>query len=294
MKLSVIIVNYNAGVFIRQCLESVEAFLGNVRHEVCVVDNASTDGSSTLVAEEFPRIRLIANKWNHGFAAALNQGLRQTHGEYVLWLNPDSRLLNEGMPGLLHYLDNNPRVGIVGPLVLDLDGGVQLSCRSFPSYRTYFFQRHAVLTRCFPNNRFSSEYLCKALDRTKISDVDWVSGACLLHRRELIEDIGSLDERFFMYCEDVDFCLRARQRGWIVRYYPGFQVLHHIGGSSRTVAVRMVVERHRSIWRYYAKHFPRNRVKDILIGAGIWGRCGWLLMRGYVAHCMVSRGMSES
>ena len=128
-------------------------------------------------------------------------------------------------------------------------------------------------------NRYSRLYLYTDWGHTNLQEVDWVSGACLLHRREVVTDIGPLDERFFMYCEDVDFCLRARRRGWAVRYHPGARVLHHIAGSSRLRPFRMVVERHRSMWRYYAKHFQRNALKDLAVGAGIWGRCAGMMAR---------------
>ncbi len=279
MDLSVIVVSYNAGRFLAPCLSSIEAFLASIVHEVCVVDNASTDGTRSLVANRFPDVQFIANDRNVGFAAAVNQGLEKTRGRYVLWLNPDSEILNGGMTELLHYLKAHPKVGIVGPQILDPDGSIQLSCRSFPSYRTALFHRYSLLTRWLPDNRYSRQYLQTGWDHKAIREVDWVSGACLLHRREILDDISGLDEWFFMYCEDVDFCLRARQAGWKVYYHPALRVLHHIAGCSRRSPSVMVVERHRSMWRYYAKHFRRNPLKDGAVGAGILGRCAWLMAR---------------
>jgi hypothetical protein len=279
MELSVIIVNYNAAQFIASCLTSIQTYIKDVEHEVCVVDNASTDGGLLLIKKMFPYVKLQENQRNLGFAAAVNQGLKKVVGKYTLWLNPDSELLNNGIVDLVQYLTINPDVGILGPLIVDPDGAAQLSCRSFPSYQTALFNRYSLLTKCFPQNKYSKKYLNIGLDRTKITEVDWVSGSCLLHRREVVDDIGLLDERFFMYCEDVDFCLRARQRGWSVRYHPGLRILHHIAGSSRQVQLRMVVERHRSMWRYYTKHFPRHILKDSLVAMGVSARCGLLLFR---------------
>ena len=279
MDLSVIIVNYNAGRFLPRCLASIEACLDGIAHEVCVVDNASTDGTRALIANSFPHVQLIANDRNLGFAAGVNRGLEKTRGRYVLWLNPDAEILDGGMAELLRYLKGEPDVGIIGPQIVDPDGGIQLSCRSFPSYRTVLFHRYSLLTRWFPDNCYSRHYLKTGWDHAGIREVDWVSGACLLHRREVLDDIGGLDERFFMYCEDVDFCLRARQAGWKVHYHPGLRVLHHIAGSSRRSPALMVLERHRSMWRYYAKHFRRNPLKDAAVGAGIWGRCAWRMAR---------------
>ena len=279
MDLSVIIVNYNSAQFIVRCLTSIEVYMKDVEHEVCVVDNASTDGSLSLVEEEFPYVKIQANHRNLGFAAAVNQGLEKSMGKYILWLNPDSELLNNGIVDLLQYLSINADVGILGPLIVDPDGHTQLSCRSFPSYETAFFNRYSLLTRWFPRNRYTKRYLLTDWDHNSIHEVDWVSGSCLLHRKEVVRDIGGLDERFFMYNEDVDFCLRAKKAGWKVYYHPSMQVSHHIGGSSRQKPVRMVIERHRSIWRYYGKHFRRNPIKDAAIGAAICGRCALELVR---------------
>jgi N-acetylglucosaminyl-diphospho-decaprenol L-rhamnosyltransferase len=279
MELSVIVVSFNSAAFIERCLASVATFLGGVNHEVCVVDNASSDGSASLVREHFPRVRVIANPQNLGFAAGVNRGLGATQGRYVLWLNPDAELLDAGAGDLIGFLEKHPTVGILGPQLVDPSGEVQLSCRAFPSYRTALFHRHSLLTRWFPENPGSREYLLSDWDHRTAREVDWVSGACLLHHRRLLDEIGPLDERFFMYCEDVDFCLRARQAGWSVRYHPGARVLHHVGGSSRAGALRMVVARHRSMWRYYVKHFRRHPLKDAAVAAAVWSRCGLLVAR---------------
>jgi GT2 family glycosyltransferase/lipopolysaccharide/colanic/teichoic acid biosynthesis glycosyltransferase len=274
MDLSVIVVSFNSAGFIERCLASVETCLRAVNHEICVVDNASSDGSARLVRERFPRVTVIENLENLGFAAGVNRGLDATRGCYVLWLNPDAELLDGGVGDLIDYFEKHPRVGIIGPQLLDPSGEVQLSCRSFPSLRTALFHRYSLLTRWFPKNPGSSEYLLSDWDHGTAREVDWVSGACLLHRRHLLDAIGPLDEGFFMYCEDVDFCLRARQAGWRVHYHPGMQVLHHIGGSSRPDAVPLVVARHRSMWRYYAKHFRRHPLKDAVVAGVVWARCG--------------------
>lgn len=277
--LSVIIVTYNSASFLPRCLASVNLHLGAIPHEVCVVDNASQDKTRELVQTQFTRVKFIPNSSNLGFSAAVNQGLENTHGRMVLWLNPDTELLDNGLVELVAYLDNNPRVGILGTQLIDPRGTRQFSCRSFPSYRTAFFHRYALFTRWFPSNRHSQDYLHSDWDGTTVREVDWVSGACLLHRRKVAEELNGLDERFFMYCEDTDFCLRAKQRGWSIHYHPAAKVLHHIGSSTRQLRQRMILERHRSMWRYYAKHFRRNPLKDILVGTALWGRCGLIMLR---------------
>lgn len=271
--LSVVVVTYNARVFLPACLSSVARHLSGIAYEVCVVDNASGDGTRALVEKEFPWVVLVANQSNVGFAAGVNRGLERTTGRYVLWLNPDTELLDDGFVEIVRYLDAHPETAVVGPQLVNPRGEIELSCRSFPSYGAAIGHRYSLLTRVFPQNRYTRQYLRTDLDHSRIEDVDWVSGACLLQRREIVDKVGRLDERFFMYCEDVDFCLRVHRQGFKVRYHPGARVLHHIGGSSRHVSRRMVVEHHRSMWRYYAKHFRRNALKDAVVGTAIWTRC---------------------
>lgn len=279
MTLSVIVVNHNAAAFLNRCLKSIACALAGIDHEVCIVDNASSDESASLIRKQFPQVQWLSNERNLGFAAALNRGLQNTRGRYILWLNPDAELLDDRITDLLRYLENNAGVGILGPQLVDPDGKRQLSCRSFPSYRTAFFHRYSLLSRLFPRNRYALQYLHSDWDGEAVREVDWVSGACLLHRREVSSQLGGLDERFFMYCEDVDFCLRAKQKGWSACYHPAARVLHHIGGSTRQIRRKMTLERHRSMWRYYQKHFRRNPLKDLLVGAVLWARCGLIMLR---------------
>ncbi|MCA1818302.1 MAG: glycosyltransferase family 2 protein [Acidobacteria bacterium] len=279
MQLSVIIVTYNSARHLPVCLESLGEHLRNVEYEVCVVDNASDDGTVALARAAGGRTRVVRNDRNLGFSAAVNTGLRSTSGRYCMWLNPDAMIVGGDVSELLRHFEEEPEVGIIGPQVLNADGSVQLSCRSFPSYNTAFFNRYSLLTRLFPTNRYSRTYLHTDWDHRKLREVDWVSGACLLHRRALLDDVGGLDEQFFMYIEDIDFCLRASRAGWKVHYHPALRVLHHIAGSSRQVPFSMIVELHKSIWRYYAKHFRRDPLKDAVGGAVIWGRCAGMLAR---------------
>jgi N-acetylglucosaminyl-diphospho-decaprenol L-rhamnosyltransferase len=277
MDISIVIVNYNAAAFLKRAIDSIEHHLKNIPHEICIVDNASTDESSELWPK-FPNVRVICNEKNLGFATAVNQGLKVSSGSFILWLNPDTQLLDDGLEEILRYMKDHPEVGIIGPRILNDDGSIQLSCRSFPSYQAGLFNRYSLLTRWFPNNSFSRKYLKSDWDHNAITDVDWVSGACLLQRRELLERPGLLDENFFMYCEDVDYCLRAKQQGWKVQFHPGASVMHQIAASSKQLPNKTILERHKSIWHYYRKHFKRNIAKDLAIGAGIASRCAILLL----------------
>lgn len=284
MDLSVIIVSHNSAGHLDACLASLGRYLAEADTEVVVVDNASRDDSRAILARVAPRARLIASERNLGFAAAVNRGLAATTAPYVLWVNPDSELLDGGALTLIAYLDSNPRVGIAGPRILDPDGALQRSARAFPSYDWAVGHRHSLLTRLFPANPYSKRYLRTDLDPGRVQDVDWVSGACLLHRREVSDRLGGLDERFFMYCEDVDFCLRARQAGWTTRYHPGLSVRHQVAGSTRRTPARMLFERHRSLWRYYLKHFPRGVLIDAAAWSAIWGRCALVVAADLAAR----------
>jgi N-acetylglucosaminyl-diphospho-decaprenol L-rhamnosyltransferase len=282
--LSIIIVNFNAADELRGCLASIARHLAAIDHEVCVVDNASSDNSVDVVRQEFPDAHLIANRENRGFAVAVNQGIARTTGHVVLWLNPDCVLLDEGLLSIVRYFGEHPDVGVVGIQLLDPDGAIQISGRAFPSYDWALGHRHSVLTRWFPNNPYSRRYLQTDLDRQQIADVDWVSGACLLHPRRLMGAVGLLDEQFFMYCEDVDFCRRVKAAGLRVQYHPGARVMHHVGASARHARRRVLIARHRSLWRYYRKHFRRDPMRDAAAATAIWTRCGAMLLRNVLKN----------
>src|ERR1044072_1964398 len=151
MKLSIIIINYNAINYLTDCLITLEKQFDHIEHEVCLVDNASTDGSLELLSQKFPEVKVLANTVNLGFSKAVNLGLKNTQGEFVIWLNPDSEILNDAIHELIEYFDDHPQVGIIGAQLINADGTIQLSCRSFPSYKTAFFNRYSMMTKMFPN-----------------------------------------------------------------------------------------------------------------------------------------------
>jgi len=276
MDLSIIIVTYRSRADIGACLASLRDATRGLRAEIVVVDNASGDGTVEAARAE-PGVLVLALPQNAGFGAGINRGLAVTSGRYVLWMNPDARLVGGSLAAVLAWMDERPDVGVVGGKILDPGGAVQRSARAFPSYGAALGHRYSLLTRWFPRNPFSRRYLREQATYEVVEPVDWVSGAFLLHRRAVSDALHGLDEQFFMYCEDVDFCLRAWHGGWKVFFHPGMVLEHAIGGSSRQASRRMIVARHRSIWRYYRKHFRRFWPKDALVWAGVWGRCGGLL-----------------
>jgi N-acetylglucosaminyl-diphospho-decaprenol L-rhamnosyltransferase len=278
LDLSIIIVSYNSRDHLQRCLESLASHPPGVEHEIIVVDNDSRDGSAPMVASEFPQVRLLRLPRNVGFAAGANRGAREATGEAVVLLNPDSELAADPFAPMLTYLREHEDVGIVAPRLLDPDGSLQLSCRSFPTFSVALFNRYSLLTRLFPGNRYSRRYLLSNWKHDSVCDVDWVSGACLTIRRYLFERIGLLDESYFMYIEDVDLCQRVHRAGYKVIYFPEASVIHHIGRSSRTLASRSIVARHRSMWHYYKKYLRRGFVVDVVVAGGVAARCGFLLL----------------
>ncbi len=277
MDLSIIIVSYNGREHLRKCLQSLAEHGPSVWHEVIVVDNASQDGSPKMVKKEFSQTHLLPLRKNTGFAAGVNRGLKEATGEAIVLLNPDSEIEGDVFGPMLTYLREHPDIGILAPKLLDDDGSLQLSCRHFPNLAVALFNRYSLLTRLFPRNRFSARYLLTDWDHSAIAEVDWVAGACLMARQSLFEEIGPLDEGYFMYIEDVDLCQRVHRAGYKVVYFPEVAVTHHIGRSSRTLPGRSIIERHRSMWHYYKKYLRRGWLLDLAVAGGIALRCGYLL-----------------
>jgi N-acetylglucosaminyl-diphospho-decaprenol L-rhamnosyltransferase len=275
--LSVLVVTYKSRKDIAACLQSVTDALEGLSAELVVIDNASGDGTAELAARH-PDVRVMALTDNVGFGAGINCGLRATNGRYVLWVNPDGRLIDGSLRQVITWMDTHPDVGIVGGKILDPDGTVQRSARGFPSYGAALGHRYSLLTKWFPNNPWSRQYLRAEATFAAPEPVDWVSGAFVLHRRAVSDALHGLDERFFMYVEDVDFCRRAWDAGWKVYFHPGVVMEHEVGGSSRQVNRPMILARHRSMWRYYLKHFRRFWPKDVVVWCAIWGRAAalWL------------------
>ena len=277
-ELSVLIVNYKAGPLLRECLQSIYTGQEGVSLEGIVIDNASPLEDVAFIPGEFPQVKLAVNRHNLGFSRAYNQAIRQARGEFLLLLNPDTTVHPGALSALVSFMKKTPDCGALGAKLLNPDGSVQLSCRNFPSHRTALFSRHSLLTRLFPRNRFSQEYLLSGLDHESPHQVEWVSGACLLTRRKVVEEVGLLDEGYFMYAEDVDWCYRMSQAGWKTYYCPEAVVSHHVGQSSQTRPFRSLIARHRSMWHFYRKHYKRQpKLLDIATFLGITLRCLFLL-----------------
>jgi hypothetical protein len=259
-ELSTVIVNYKSRAALFECLGSLEVDGGGIARETVVVDNESSDGTLAALERGFPRVRTIANQENVGFARAVNQGITATTGDYVLLVNPDCFIERGSLAAMIGYLRSHPRTGVVGPRMIGRDGRLQYSARGFPDHLTFLFNRYSLLTRLFPRNPWTRRYLLSDWDHASVRPVDWLSGACLMVRRAAIDEVGPMDEAFFMFNEDVDWCRRMKSAGWDIVYVPEAVVRHDIGASRRKVPARLVIERHRGMIHYFHKHHPTNPV----------------------------------
>jgi len=231
MDLSIVIVTHNSRSPVEKCLKSIEAHPPASTFEVLVVDNASTDGTPDMIAERFPSVRLIRNGDNVGYSGGVNQGIRSSQGRHLLILNPDIVVGESSIDRLVDFLERTPDAGIAASKLVYPDGRLQLSCRRFYSF-TVLLLRRTFLGKLFPNARLLREHLMMDYDHESARRVDWVIGACMLVRREAIERVGSMDERFFLYFEDIDWCYRMGKHGWSVYYVPASVLVHSYERSS--------------------------------------------------------------
>jgi len=293
LDLAIVIVNYNVHDLLQRCLKSVYASQGEFTMAVSVVDNDSTDDSVDMVQNDFPQVQLITNKQNVGYPAANNQGLRrlgldngpaEERPRYCLLLNPDTEVPPDAFRKMIAYLEQNPEVAIVGPKLVMPDGKLDLACRrSFPSPEIAFY-RMLGLSRLFPNSQRFSRYNMTYLDEDELAEVDSVVGAFMMVRTEAIDQVGLLDERFWMYGEDLDWAKRIKDAGWHVMYNPEVTVLHVKRASSRQNK-RADVEFYRAMLIFYYKHYqaqtPRILHWAILFALAFKG--GWPVLADVAA-----------
>lgn len=256
---SICIVTYQARDLLRDCLRSIYGTVDSVSFEIIVVDNHSEDGTLEMLRSDFPDIRLLVNDHNTGYTKPNNQAIRESNGRYILLINPDTLVEPNTISELANFLDTHPEVGIVGPKVLNRDGTMQKQCRRSEARPWDAFCYFSGLSTIFPHDRRFAGYLMTYLSEDTAHEAEAVSGSCMLIRRNVIEQIGGLDENFFAFQEDTDFCRRARLAGWKIFYNPSAQLVHFAGeGGSRVQPFRSIVEWHRSYYLYYRKHFAKD------------------------------------
>lgn len=266
--LSIVIVNWNTLAMLRDCLRTVVEGLGDTESEVIVVDNASTDGSQAMVRTEFPQFALIENAENRGFSAANNQAMRIAGGRYLLLLNSDTLVHGTVLQDSIHYMDAHPNVGAFGCRVLNTDGTVQKTCSMFPSPLNMALVTSGAHRLKWP--KFFGRYQMNDWARDSERDVDVVFGCYLMVRREVIEQVGMLDEDFFFYGEETDWCRRIAEAGSAVRFAPVGVITHHGGGTVRSLNYRRNILLASGIVRLQLKH--RSMASAVAV---------WLLLAGF-------------
>ena len=230
-ELSIIIVNYKTKSLTLNCIRSIYQHLPTASFEIIVLDNGSRDNLESFIMQEFPDIKFLEVGWNVGFARANNLGIQNAHGDFILLLNSDTRLMDDTLQSMLDFMQFHPEIGVLGPRHVDRNHSFVPSCGRFPNFRREIIRK--IIHYRLSINDYQLRYF---LDQ-KQSDqsiVDWVSGSCLLVRRKSLMDAGLLDERFFMYFEDIDLCKRIQQKGWRIQYYPEKTILHYGGQSGQT------------------------------------------------------------
>ncbi len=253
--LSVVIVSWNTRDLLGACLRSIDSGRGALNVEVIVVDGGSSDGTPDMLTKEYPWVRLIARSDNVGFPKGNNIGLAEAQGRLLLLLNPDTEIEGEALSTMAHYLDTHRDVGIVGAKLLNPDGSIQSSRRRFPSLATGFFES-TWLQPIAPNSLMERYYAADLPDNV-VSEVDWLVGACLMTHRAVLEDVGPMDEAYFMYSEELDWCRRVKEAGWKVVYLPEARIVHHVGKSSEQAVTERHINYQRAKLRYFRKFHGR-------------------------------------
>ncbi len=277
--ISIVIVSFNVEKLLKECIESIYRETQAGSFDIWVVDNNSRDNSVPMVRENFPEVNVIENSENVGFPKANNQAVVKSQSDYILLLNPDTIIEDRAIDKMVAFMDSNPKVGVSGCRVLNEDGSLQLACRrSIPTPKVAFY-RLSGLSRLFPNSKTMARYNLTYLDPNQPHEVDAVSGAFLLIRKQVVDAIGVLDENFFIYGEDMDWCIRAKSAGWKVMYYPDARILHYKGIGCSTNSRKTSYEFYRAMVLFHKKHFAKDCsvVTNALIYTGIFLKalCSW-------------------
>ncbi|MFH2069950.1 MAG: glycosyltransferase family 2 protein [Elusimicrobiota bacterium] len=255
LDLSITIVNYNTKKFLEECLSSIYQNTKNIKYEIIVVDNASGDGSAEMLKQKFPDVKLIVNQENFFFTKAHNQALKNSTGRYLLLLNPDTVILDNALGRMVNFMDTELRCRACGPKLIDRQGRHQWSGEKFPTFLWGLFEV-GLLNTLFPNNIVKKNRTLFDWNREDTREVDSVSGACLLVRKEVIQQVGLLDENFTAYFEEIDWCHKIKKHGWKIFFVADAQVIHHWGVSMDKLG-REKKEKifDNSFLYYYRKHY---------------------------------------
>ena len=268
LDLSIIIVSWNAKKYLEKCIASIIGKTVKYQTEIIVVDNASTDGSVELVKGQFPKVKVICNDTNLGFAKANNIGIKQGTGKYICLINSDVEILQGCFDSMVSYMEKNPEIGILGPQILDSNGNIQRSCMGFPTLWNAFC-RALFLDKLFPKSELFGSYLMTFQNQNTTQPVDIINGCFWMVKKKVLKQVGLLDERFFIYAEDKDWCKRFWDAGWKVVYFPQAQAIHYGGASSSNAPIRFYIEMYRANYEYWKKYHSRPAQLTFLLITGL-------------------------
>ena len=289
MKLSVVIVNYNVKYFLEQCLHSLEQAAMGIDHEVIVIDNASTDGSTEYITARFPKVKWMACRENNGFSKGNNIAIAHAKGEYILMLNPDTIVTKEAIEGCIAFMDNNADAGACGVYMLRTDGTFAPESRRALPTPFVAFCKMSGLSNLFPKSRTFGRYYMQYLDKEETNPIEIISGAYMMLRHKTIKKTGALDEDFFMYGEDIDLSYRILKSGYR-NYYLPLRILHYKGESTNKSSYRYVHTFYRAMQLFFKKHYSHySLIVSLPINIAIWTRA----LLAYVGNQFVHRKVTQ-
>jgi len=283
VRLNIVIVNFNSGNHLKNCLEAIYKSNGlNGDYTITVYDNGSTDSSVRIAKNSFPSVHYIYGPKNIGFAKAVNTAVKNTKGEYILLVNPDVTLFPGTVNTMIRFMERNSRCAVVGGEILSPFGYREPTCRCFPNYFNVVFGRRSLARRIFPRNPHTKAYLCLNLDYKRPQKVNFVEGSLMMIKRRALEEIGLFDEQFFLYVEDADMCYRMQKNGWETWWVPQAYGIHFRGENFRKDNIHPAMHHSKGFYKYFNKHLQPSESMKLLLKLFLTLRLAYVISTGSV------------